>query len=98
MLIPSGETIKFQPLFLCSLQPDSHSQLLTIQFEWDGVLKQNSSIFVGTSPEFELALYTLCFFEGEEDNFLELGGHHVNVKVYRMGRDKLASAFTTVND
>ncbi|GMH28820.1 hypothetical protein Nepgr_030663 [Nepenthes gracilis] len=42
--------------------PDSETQLLTIQFEWNGVLKSVSSSFIGVSPEFEVALYTLCFF------------------------------------
>ncbi|KAI9089157.1 hypothetical protein K1719_029436 [Acacia pycnantha] len=42
--------------------PDSETQLLTIQFEWHGVLKSLSSTLVGVSPEFELALYTLCFY------------------------------------
>lgn len=34
-------------------------QLLSINFEWRGVEKDASTIFVGTSPEFELALYTM---------------------------------------
>lgn len=80
--------------FLFLVQPDSHTQLLTVQFEWHGVLKKNSSIFIGTSPEFEIALYTLCFFEGEEDNYLTLGPYEVNVKVYHLGENALGSAFT----
>lgn len=31
------------------------------QFEWNGELKDISSSFVGVSPEFEFALYTLVF-------------------------------------
>lgn len=37
----------------------STEQLLSINFEWRGVEKDASTIFVGTSPEFELALYTM---------------------------------------
>jgi poly(U)-specific endoribonuclease len=37
----------------------SHEQLLCINFEWKGVEKDASTIFVGTSPEFEIALYTM---------------------------------------
>ncbi|XP_028762327.1 poly(U)-specific endoribonuclease-B-like isoform X2 [Neltuma alba] len=72
--------------------PDSESQLLTIQFEWNGVLKSLSSTLVGVSPEFELALYTLCFYVGEEDNHIQLGPYSVNIKCYRFG-DHIGSVF-----
>lgn len=73
--------------------PDSETQLLTVQFEWNGVLKSLSSSLIGVSPEFEIALYTLCFFLGEEDNHIQLGPYPVNIKCYRMGRDKIGSVF-----
>ncbi|XP_038996257.1 poly(U)-specific endoribonuclease-B-like isoform X2 [Hibiscus syriacus] len=72
--------------------PDSETQLLTIQFEWNGVRKAVSSTMVGVSPEFELALYTLCFFVGGEDNYVQLGPYSVNIKCYRFG-DKIGSVF-----
>ncbi|KAL8547165.1 hypothetical protein ACS0TY_006763 [Phlomoides rotata] len=72
--------------------PDSETQLLTVQFEWNGVLKSVSSTLVGVSPEFELAIYTLCFYVGGEDNHVELGPYPVNIKCYRHG-NKLGSAF-----
>ncbi|OVA06864.1 Endoribonuclease XendoU [Macleaya cordata] len=73
--------------------PDSETQLLTIQFEWNGVLKSVSSTLVGVSPEFEIALYTLCFFMGGEDNHVQIGPYPVNIKIYRLGNDKIGSAF-----
>ncbi|KAK2995309.1 hypothetical protein RJ640_023823 [Escallonia rubra] len=72
--------------------PDSETQVLTIQFEWNGVLKSVSSTLVGVSPEFEVALYTLCFYMGGEDNYVDLGPYPVNIKCYRLG-NKLGSAF-----
>eukprot|EP00850_Spirogloea_muscicola_P021750 SM000260S09946 [mRNA] locus=s260:94241:96342:- [translate_table: standard] len=78
--------------------PDSQSQLLTIQFAWLGTMKDVSSTLVGVSPEFELALYTLCFAAGAEDNHLRLGPYAVNVKVYRLDRDRLGSAFVIAKD
>ncbi|KAH9607085.1 hypothetical protein KSS87_005014 [Heliosperma pusillum] len=72
--------------------PDSETQLLTVQFAWNGVLKSVSSMFVGVSPEFEVALYTLCFFAGGEENHVEVGPYPVNVKCYRLG-NKIGSAF-----
>jgi len=78
---------------LLRMQPDSETQLLTIQFEWNGVLKSVSSTLVGVSPEFELALYTICFFMGTEDNHIQLGPYNVNVKCYRLGNNRIGSAF-----
>ncbi|KAJ6942912.1 hypothetical protein NC652_008650 [Populus alba x Populus x berolinensis] len=72
--------------------PDSESQVLTIQFEWNGVLKSVSSTLLGVSPEFEIALYTLCFYVGGEDNYVELGPYPVNIKCYRLG-DRIGSVF-----
>ncbi|CAK8562641.1 unnamed protein product [Lathyrus sativus] len=72
--------------------PDSETQLLTIQFEWNGVLKSVSSTFVGVSPEFEIALYTLCFFAGQEDNHIQLGPYAVNIKCYHLG-NQIGSVF-----
>lgn len=72
--------------------PDSETQLLTIQFEWNGVLKSVSSTLVGVSPEFEIALYTLCFFAGKEDNHIQIGPYAVNIKCYRFG-DRIGSVF-----
>ncbi|KAL9246900.1 hypothetical protein vseg_020380 [Gypsophila vaccaria] len=72
--------------------PDSETQLVTVQFEWNGVLKSLSSMFIGVSPEFEVALYTLCFFAGRDDNHVEVGPYPVNIKCYRLG-NKIGSAF-----
>ncbi|MCO5605199.1 hypothetical protein L7F22_059379 [Adiantum nelumboides] len=79
-------------------EPDAHTQCLSIQFTWNGVLKPVSSTFVGVSPEFELALYTLCFYLGEEDNYLELGPYSVNIKCYHLGREKMGSCFPIAED
>ncbi|CAM9744731.1 unnamed protein product, partial [Hapterophycus canaliculatus] len=45
--------------------PAETEQLITVQFEWNGELKEISSSFVGVSPEFEMALYTLLFLLDE---------------------------------
>ncbi|KAG0588562.1 hypothetical protein KC19_2G252400 [Ceratodon purpureus] len=78
--------------------PDSQSQLLTVQFDWNGVRKEQSSVMVGVSPEFELALYTLCFYVGEENNNVDLGPYRVNVKCYHMGEDRIGSVFPIALD
>ena len=45
---------------------DQTDRMISLQFDWGRERKEVSSIFIGTSPEFELALYTLCFVAGAE--------------------------------
>ena len=53
-MAPSHKSITFE---LFNFQPD----ILKLGFSWLGYSKPVSSFFVRTSPEFEIALYTLCF-------------------------------------
>ena len=52
--------------------PSEWEQLITIQFMWEAEVKPVSSSFIGTSPEFEMALYSLCFLAGGEENVVRL--------------------------
>ncbi|XP_032830908.1 poly(U)-specific endoribonuclease-A-like [Petromyzon marinus] len=45
-------------------KPDEDDHLLTLQFSWKAAVKPAGSSFIGCSPEFELATYTLCFLAG----------------------------------
>ena len=89
----------------CSLggqqeEVDANERMLSVQFSWNGQLKDVSSMFIGTSPEFELALYTLCFLTGQEDNIVAVGDYEVKIKVYRIKSkygDKVGSAYPEVN-
>uniref|UniRef100_A0A7S1Y3M7 EndoU domain-containing protein n=1 Tax=Grammatophora oceanica TaxID=210454 RepID=A0A7S1Y3M7_9STRA len=74
---------------------DDH--ILTIQFDWNGVEKSVGTSFIGTSPEFEFALYTTCFLVGQEQNRVTLDtGDDVfdlNIKCFTMARDKIGTSF-----
>ncbi|KAL0035864.1 hypothetical protein WJX77_005701 [Trebouxia sp. C0004] len=75
---------------------DAHERMLSVQFSWNGQLKDVSSMFIGTSPEFELALYTLCFLAGQEENMVQVGDYEVKIKVYKIKSkygDKVGSAY-----
>lgn len=39
----------------------TYPDVLGMQFKWDGYFKEVGSAFIGSSPEFDLAMYTLCY-------------------------------------
>jgi len=76
--------------------PLSSEQLISLQFTWDGELKKCSSSFIGTSPEFEMALLTLCFLAGEQENVVQCGPYSALITCYKMhvrGKMLIGSAF-----
>ncbi|XP_048123723.1 poly(U)-specific endoribonuclease-C-like isoform X1 [Alosa alosa] len=46
--------------------PDEDDHVLNLQFSWKGLVKPVGSSFIGVSPEFEVALYTLVFLMSNE--------------------------------
>ncbi len=62
------------------VQADDSERLISLQFAWGPETKEVSSIFIGTSPEFELALYTLCFVAGAEENIVTIAGYEVKIR------------------
>uniref|UniRef100_A0A3B4AJT8 Uridylate-specific endoribonuclease n=1 Tax=Periophthalmus magnuspinnatus TaxID=409849 RepID=A0A3B4AJT8_9GOBI len=46
--------------------PDQDDHVLNLQFTWHSVVKPVGSAFIGTSPEFEMALYTVVFLLSTE--------------------------------
>ncbi|GLC41816.1 hypothetical protein PLESTM_001242800 [Pleodorina starrii] len=77
---------------------DNEDRLISVAFSWKGEEKNVSTFFVGTSPEFELALYTMCFLCNPEETktFLEIGPYDLNIVCYRIRSkygDKVATAY-----
>ncbi|KAI4905750.1 hypothetical protein NFI96_018687 [Prochilodus magdalenae] len=61
----------------------SYPDVLGMQFMWDGYYKQVGSAFIGSSPEFELAIYTLCHLTRPSSLCrLTMGGQAVNIQTY----------------
>ncbi|XP_040898395.1 poly(U)-specific endoribonuclease-C-like isoform X2 [Toxotes jaculatrix] len=46
--------------------PDQDDHVLNLQFSWHGVVKPVGSAFIGPSPEFEMALFTVVFLMNTE--------------------------------
>lgn len=77
--------------------PADNQQLITIRFEWLQETKPCSSMFVGVSPEFEFALYTLLYVSGREDLEVQIGPYSARIKVYQMD-GKIGTAFPELCD
>uniref|UniRef100_A0A4W4F9R5 Uridylate-specific endoribonuclease n=1 Tax=Electrophorus electricus TaxID=8005 RepID=A0A4W4F9R5_ELEEL len=68
--------------------PDENKHILALHFSWKNGIKPRGSIFIGVSPEFEFALYTLCFLTSPSERVrvsfslydLEIVCHHYNQK------------------
>jgi len=50
-------------------RPDQDSFALSIKFDWKGIEKPVTTCLIGTSPECEIAMYTLMFYNSEEVEF-----------------------------
>ncbi|XP_018580927.1 uridylate-specific endoribonuclease A [Scleropages formosus] len=61
----------------------SYPDILGMQFNWDGYFKQVGSAFVGSSPEFDFALYSLCYITRPGKRCrLSLGGKALSIQTY----------------
>lgn len=47
--------------FPATLSFQTQGEVLMDRFTWDGQVKNIGSMFIGTSPELEMATYTVCF-------------------------------------
>lgn len=65
---PHGRDVFVRPTLTCPppLQPDQDDHVLNLQFSWHGVVKPVGSAFIGTSPEFEMAIFTIIFLMNTE--------------------------------
>uniref|UniRef100_A0A8C5RTY5 Uridylate-specific endoribonuclease n=1 Tax=Laticauda laticaudata TaxID=8630 RepID=A0A8C5RTY5_LATLA len=61
----------------------SYPDVLGMQFNFDGFYKQVGSAFIGSSPEFEFGLYSLCFIARPgKVCHLKIGGHNLDIQTY----------------
>ncbi|KAM4700919.1 uridylate-specific endoribonuclease isoform 2-T2 [Discoglossus pictus] len=61
----------------------SYPDVLGKQFHWDGYYKEVGTQFIGSSPEYDMGIYTLCFISrpGKKCN-VSLGGHGLSIQTY----------------
>lgn len=73
--------------------------LLKLNFQMDGITRPNATIFIGTLPELEMSLYTICFY-ARPNNLcpVSLGGmkFHIFTHSFRYyGKDLIDLALPT---
>ncbi|KAK6311238.1 hypothetical protein J4Q44_G00192930 [Coregonus suidteri] len=69
--------------------PDEDDHILNLQFSWKGLVKPVGSSFIGVSPEFEVALFTILFLASTEKvttAVVKVDEYLLEVVVYRHGR------------
>lgn len=61
----------------------SDPDIIVVKFTWHGQVKSRCSFFIRTSPEFELALYSICALTkpGSMCSF-NMTGHHVRIQTW----------------
>lgn len=80
-------------------QTNENDHLLSLQFKWHGVEKFVSTSFIGVSPEFEIALYTMCFLlSADEETMVDLDTgtgdiFKMKIKCYRFGDGQIGTSF-----
>ena len=57
-------------------------RVLSLQLEWNGIVKPVSTILMGSSPELEISIYTLLFLFNQEQVKCQLNDTPVMVKVH----------------
>ncbi|KAG8438593.1 hypothetical protein GDO86_004961 [Hymenochirus boettgeri] len=70
-------------------RPDEDDQVLNLQFSWKEMVKPVGSSFIGVSPEFEFAVYTIVFLKSQEKMTKELvrvEEYELQIMVNRHGR------------
>ncbi|XP_061162350.1 uridylate-specific endoribonuclease D-like [Saccostrea echinata] len=80
--------------FVYTKQPE----IIGTHFQWHHQIKSLSSFIVGSSPEFDLAMYTVCFFVRQNrDCRFTMAGHSMDVKTYTVSfgsyTDLIATAY-----
>ncbi|MEQ2284047.1 hypothetical protein AMECASPLE_017593 [Ameca splendens] len=68
--------------------PDEDDHVLNLQFSWKGLVKPFGSSFIGISPEFEVAVFTIIFLMSSEKMtsvMVKVDEYMLELVVYRHG-------------
>ncbi|XP_030646485.1 uridylate-specific endoribonuclease C [Chanos chanos] len=71
------------------MHPSQNDHVLNVQFSWHGLVKPVGSTFVGVSPEFEMAIFTILFLTSTEKTttaVVNMDKYQLEMVVHRHGR------------
>jgi len=64
----------------------SKAEIMSLRFNWLTEPKSSGSMFIGTSPELEMATYSVCFLAYRNDKCpVQMNGYEFNVKTFDYG-------------
>ena len=76
------------------IKDDEFPRLIALQFAYKGDRgKPMCSCFLGTSPEFEIAVYTILFFTKQGVHDVQLGEYEVEVACKKLGPKHIGTAY-----
>ncbi|XP_076247621.1 uncharacterized protein LOC143187348 [Calliopsis andreniformis] len=86
--------------YLKKVDLGNKASIVKIRTKYNGYDKPVTTIFVGTSPELEMALYTVCFYARPDGNCpVSLGGTKFNIVTYKFkyrGNDIVGTAYPDI--
>lgn len=82
------------------LSPFQKGQIAKIRFTHNKIEKPTNSLFIGTSPELEMAIYSVCFgLRADKDCRLAYGGKDFNIVTHTWkyrGKNLIGSAYPEI--
>jgi len=87
--------VDYRGYFRRGTSDEESPKLITLQFMWKkSDTKPIGSSFMGTSPEFEIALYTLVHLMDKGDKVpINIAGYEVEIHCFPHGRDAIGTAY-----
>lgn len=74
--------------------------IVKYRFSYNGIMKPVNAMFVGTSPELEIALYTVCFaVRADKECPVVFGGNKFIIRTHTFryrGKNLIGSAFPEI--
>jgi len=74
--------------YLGYLKKEKNPNLVMSKFVWNNKMKQIGSFFLGTSPEFDMAIYTVAYLMQFNNLVVNLAGTNIKITCYGINRNK----------
>ncbi|KAK0098906.1 hypothetical protein PV326_000067 [Microctonus aethiopoides] len=86
--------------YIKKLDLGNKAAIIKLHAKFNGIDKPVTSMFIGTSPELEMALYTVCFFVRPDQTCpVQLGGSKFNIVTHKFryrNKDLVGSAYPEI--